>query len=422
MASIHSQGESLYLHFGFAGEQFAKKIEAPEAKLKSTADQKKKAVEAFLLEIKNGYKEVPSEVMADKKTLGSYLFSCGVICEQQPAFSSIPSLGEILDGYLASTVHTNKDDTTRHTERVHVNNLKRVCLDGTTQTLSGLKAKFITTKHLQQYIDSRQTEKGLRGKKIGKTTIKKELGTLSSLWNKFAKVQRLVDKSFKIQFDDALNYPDDEAEADWRTYQEIVDGLKSGELDEHAWRTMFIDLEEAEHLLEVVKNSKTGKECPWLYPALCIATWTGARKSEIRRLTKHDIKKGLLFFKEKKKKGNVKYTVRKAPIIKCLEKVLNDWLAIHEGGNTLIRNGVDGMIDDREMESKLYEAVKGTKWENIKGWHTMRHSFISIALSLGMDRHTIMDITGHTEANTQKIYSHIFPDDLIRAAKLFDKV
>ena len=52
--------------------------------------------------------------------------------------------------------------------------------------------KGITTDALQRYVEERSQEAGQKGNTVSHTTIQKEIGTLASLWNKWAMPQRLV--------------------------------------------------------------------------------------------------------------------------------------------------------------------------------------------------------------------------------------
>ena len=57
---------------------------------------------------------------------------------------------------------------------------------------------------------------------------------------------------------------------------------------------------------------------------------------------------------------------------------------------------------------QLQNLVSGTSWKMLKGWHTLRHSAISIYLDHGYTFDQIAKWTGHVDPETQKLYTHWF--------------
>lgn len=55
-------------------------------------------------------------------------------------------------------------------------------------------------------------------------------------------------------------------------------------------------------------------------------------------------------------------------------------------------------------------TLQNSKWEKIKGWHCLRHSFISNLASQGIDQRIIDDFVGHTTEQMRRRYRHLFPD------------
>lgn len=56
----------------------------------------------------------------------------------------------------------------------------------------------------------------------------------------------------------------------------------------------------------------------------------------------------------------------------------------------------------------LQKLVHGTPWIMLKGWHTLRHSAISIYLDQGYSFDQIAKWTGHVDPETQQLYTHGF--------------
>ena len=54
--------------------------------------------------------------------------------------------------------------------------------------------------------------------------------------------------------------------------------------------------------------------------------------------------------------------------------------------------------------------LKRTEWNKLKGWHTLRHSFISNLACEGVDQRLIDEFVGHTTEEMRRRYRHLFPD------------
>jgi hypothetical protein len=46
----------------------------------------------------------------------------------------------------------------------------------------------------------------------------------------------------------------------------------------------------------------------------------------------------------------------------------------------------------------------------LKGWHVLRHSFISALASNGIDQRIIDDLVGHATEEQRRPYRHLFPE------------
>lgn len=72
---------------------------------------------------------------------------------------------------------------------------------------------------------------------------------------------------------------------------------------------------------------------PFVYPMVCFAAYTGARRSEILRakITDVDFDAKIVTIHEKKRVRG-KLSTRRVPLASFLIAALKDWLAIHPGG------------------------------------------------------------------------------------------
>src|SRR5262249_27045183 len=103
----------------------------------------------------------------------------------KPVIDQPLTLEEVFERYQTQLPEGAKETSTLYTERIHLEHLKR---------LLGAQIPFkaITTDALQRYVEERSKETGQKGNPVSHTTIQKEIGTLASLWNKWALPQRLV--------------------------------------------------------------------------------------------------------------------------------------------------------------------------------------------------------------------------------------
>jgi integrase len=130
-----------------------------------------------------------------------------------------------------------------------------------------------------------------------------------------------------------------------------------------------------------------------------------------------------------------------------LKVVLTDWLAIHPGGPALFchagtvarskkRSRTTGYQNEKKRPSSLKgrmatvkqreqlaqaaltrnevhdhfkRVLAGTKWEGMRGLHTLRHSFISACASKGVDQRLVQEWAGHMNEATSKRYRHLYP-------------
>jgi integrase len=62
-----------------------------------------------------------------------------------------------------------------------------------------------------------------------------------------------------------------------------------------------------------------------------------------------------------------------------------------------------------EAHDHFRRAVKNSKWKVLRGYHVLRHSFISACASKGIDQRLIDEWTGHATDEQRKRYRHLYP-------------
>lgn len=246
-----------------------------------------------------------------------------------------------------------------------------------------------------------------------------------------------------------LRFPKSAEKPPFMTRQEIERRIKTSKLSKaeiaDLWGALYLTAEETAELLEHAKVNATQ---PFIYPMLCFAAHTGARRSEMirTRVADVDFESNTLTIQERKRvKG--KLTTRRVPMSAFLAAVLKEWLGKHPGGESLFcqaeyversrtrspttghrgektrlrssqarlslvtkRNHVpNGPLSPKEAHDHLERTLVGSKWEVVKGWHLFRHGFISALASKGIDQRLIDDFVGHQSEEQRRRYRHLYP-------------
>lgn len=62
-----------------------------------------------------------------------------------------------------------------------------------------------------------------------------------------------------------------------------------------------------------------------------------------------------------------------------------------------------------EAHDHFQRTLAGSKWQVLKGWHVLRHSFISCCANSGVDQRLIDEWAGHTTEQMRRRYRHMIP-------------
>jgi integrase len=186
----------------------------------------------------------------------------------------------------------------------------------------------------------------------------------------------------------------------------------------------------------------------WIYPMIAFAAHTGARRSEMLRVRMHDLDlPGNAVLIREKKRARGKRTIRRVPLAPKLKNILEDWLAEHPGGQFLFchasevlrskkrskttghqcgkdrSTGLKGRmatvkkrekppqsaLTKDEAHDHFHRVLAGSKWEVLRGWHVLRHSFVSNAAAAGIDQRLIDSWVGHQTEEMRRRYRHLIP-------------
>ena len=160
-----------------------------------------------------------------------------------------------------------KESSTRSTESIHTAHLLRIIGSRT-------GVRTITTETLRGYVTVRSKEIGGGGGAVSHVTIQKELGTLSSIWNHWARPIELVPGPAPTK---GLVYAKARAKPPFSTREQIERQLAHGGLSATEAKelrgSLFLTMSQVQELLDVVRF-RGGR--PWILVAFCMAACTGA--------------------------------------------------------------------------------------------------------------------------------------------------
>lgn len=309
------------------------------------------------------------------------------------------TLKKLCEEYLESLPPGALEGTTLETAKVHMKHLKSVL--GETFAVRNLNLKI-----LQNYVNDRSEEVGIRGKKLSPVTIRKELGTFSSIWNWAVQSEKLEG----VFPNRGLKFPKTDQKQPFQTFEEIERQIERGHLSEaqqaDLWDCLYLTQESIERVLNFIKENATTEI---LYPMVLIAAHTGARRSEICRIESRDFdfESGTLLIRERKR-SRTQRTTRKVPLSARLHSVMESWIQGHARQFAFSTEPTE--LAPRFATEALSNCLDDSKWSVIKGWHVFRHSFISNCAAKGIDQRIIDSWSGHQTEEMRKRYTHLFPD------------
>jgi integrase len=427
MASLQQRHGRWQCQFIYRGKRRTFALgDVSETEARAKADE----VEYLLMRLSQGLIALPQD--AD---IVSFVRHDGIIPagREAPAARGELKLCELRDRYIGTHESSFEHHTIRGIRR-HFRHLCRHLGDA-------FPIRKLCLADLQGYVDRRAKARGRRGR-LNPVTIKAEIVTLRTAWNWAAKMG-IVSGRYPY---DGLRYPKGNEKPPFQTRDEIerqLTGLTDGQADE-LWEALYLTLPEVERLLTHVQASAVH---PWIYPLLATAAHTGARKGELLRMRIGDVDfaAGYIVIRERKRVHN-RRTTRRVPLSTALATLLSEWLKVHPGGPFLFaqaevverskkrsrttghrakdrpgstkermarvrrreRPGIMPLTED-ESHDHLKRTLARSEWEVIRGFHCLRHSFISACASHGIDQRLIDEWVGHQTDEQRRRYRHLYP-------------
>lgn len=416
MASLEKRGDSFRVIFRYGGIKYSRSLETRNAK---TAHAALARLEDKLHRLQIGTLEVPPQ-----GDLATWLISGGSV---QPTTSPAAAatqfqaknaltLADLFSQFWANLPEGSLEESTMAGMKIHQRQLEKQF--GKLQLIGSL-----TLTELQSYIKARSKDKGLHGRTVKATTIKKAIVTLRTVWN-WGRLHDLIEKEFPSK---GLKYPKGEEKPPFMTFAEVEKRVKKASAAEAAdlWECVFLSLDEINELLETVKCQA---HQPSVYPMFVFAAHTGARRSEIIRsqICDIDFEENTITIHERKRSHD-KTTTRRVPMSPFLREVMQKHLAMHSDLNLTFWHEYATMRGHRGIDPRplgpdtahdyFKQTLADSKWNKLRGWHVFRHSFCSNAAAAGIDQRIINSWVGHQTEEMVRRYRHMLPNQEQAAIK-----
>ena len=382
----------LRIRFRFGGRPFKRSLKTKD---RATAEAILLRVEATLADLEVGRLRIP-----EGADVGRFVVSDGRV-STKVELPQVLTLGKLFEQYEAQLPTGAVEANTLVTLATHKKHL--VKLLGGKQAVQTLTATDLQTNYI-----NRRAKETWAGKPIRANTIKKEIATLRALWNWAVNHGKLVGQPPTK----GLRYDKGKEQPPFMTWAEIEKRIARGGLTEQQieelWDCLFLDTDQIRELLACVKEKATQS---FIYPMFVFIAHTGARRSEMLRsqIDDFDFSSGQVRLSEKKKDRSVKLTYRHVEISSLLREVMQDWFSRHPGGQSTICDSEGNPFTGKVAWRLFREALAGTKWEVLHGFHAFRHSFASNMAAAGVDQRIIDGFMGHQTDEMRRRYRHLFP-------------
>jgi len=411
MASLEKRNDGFRIVFRLEGQKFAKTLNTKSPK---AANMKLAQLEHKLDRYSVGALIIPSGCDPVE-----FLLNGTKRQKKQPTkkrYGSSVTIKQAWKVFKDSLPEGALERSTLNGMNTHVDHLSR--LIGKT-----VKLENIDKPCLQRYIDRRSKEAGRYGRTVSVQTIKKELRTFSTVWNWMIE-ESLVSHPFPSK---KLRYPKVHEKPPFQTWQQIETRIGRGGLTVHQireqWDSLFLDVSQVRAALA---HAKKHARQTVIYPMLCFAAYTGARRSEVLRseIDDVDFTSSVITIREKKRIRG-KLSTRTVPMQTELRKVLKDWFKKHPGSRFTFADvkfeASDASPITNDQASNFFEKTFiHSKWDVLHGWHLFRHSFCSNCAAAGIEQRIINDWVGHQTDEMVRRYRHLFPSHQQEAiAKVF---
>ncbi len=403
MATLESRNGWYRIVVRIAGKKFSRSLKTKDetasarclAKIKDNLHR----IELGALTIPESCQDPFEILLGPKKSVSTAQLS--------PKVATPSTIGHAWEEFKIRIPENSLEKTTLDGMEIHVRHLVR---------LIGVKRKLheIEKPVLQQYVDDRSKEPGQNSQKLSPETIKKELRTFSTIWAWMAEA-KLVSHSFPNH---RLRFPKRSEKQPFQTLEQIEAKVERGGLTEsqqsELWDTLFLNVKQVDDVVDHVLEHGNDK---MIYTMICVAAYSGARRSEILRSEVEDVdfRSGMLTIREKKRLRGI-WSTRTVPLQPKLRNALKTWIVSlpSQAGLLFPRSPIGEPANEPVSRDQAHDFFKRVfakgRWANLKGWHTFRHSFCSNCAAAGIEQRIIDEWVGHQTKEMVRRYRHLFPN------------
>lgn len=204
------------------------------------------------------------------------------------------------------------------------------------------------------------------------------------------------------------------------TWEEIETRIARGGLAEHEekelWATLYLTTKQ---VAEFLGHAEASARYPFVYPMIEFVAYTGVRRSEMMRsrIDDFDLENRTVLVREKKRSKSKATTYRRVDLVEPLVRTMRGWIESHPGGQYTScwvqpddSSTTPTPLTPSQARDHFRRTFKGTRWEKVRGFHVLRHSFASNLASRGVDQRVIDLWMGHQTEEMRLRYRHLLPN------------
>ncbi len=406
VASIYAHPKSAIFHvaFWYDGQQHRKSL---RTRNRRKAQEDAKAVQEAVTALKNGRDREGLELIQQSVPVVDVIFPTAKTKKLIADLSHKPlHLRDLHDRWIEHQKNEGRAARTTDTIKHRLVDFLRMLGDD-------FRVDYLTRKDLDDYIMIR------RKAGVAEYTIDRELKTLKGILNRAVELEWLSENPVKV-------WPKIKTEArkEFIPRERIEKIIATTDLSDEEIRDlggrMLLSAEDIADLVSLAEERLSQLAVP-----LALVGVTGIRRTELITVKKSDLdmsKWTLTVSSDKgsRKKRQVRRTIEiHQSVVPMLEahlkslskadRLLFPVFARISGKNRDSDSDINARCD--RAHRLLDQLVADTRWMMLRGWHSLRHSAISIYLDQGYTFDQIAKWTGHVDPETQKLYTHWFDNN-----------
>ncbi len=407
MASIYAHPKSKIFHVAFwhDGFQYRKSL---RTRNRRRAQEDAKAVQRAVDALKSGRDREGLDLIRKGVPVVDVIFPTAQVQAELAESSKKPLvLRDLHDRWIEHKKTEGKAVRTINTIRHRLVHVLRMFGDD-------FRVDYLTTEDLAKYVTRRRNDQ------VAEYTIGRELKVLKGIIEHAVDMEWLADNPLKRNGWPTIK---PEARKEFITREHFEEqvaetDLSDEELQDLRSRMLF----SAQDVAELVDLAM--EKLPELALPLALVAVTGIRRTEVVTAKKSDVSTSkwtlaVASDKGSKARSQVRRTIEvHNSVIPMLREHLSSLkrsdrllfpVFAQIGGKKRDSDSDKDVLARCDRAHRLLEKlVDGTAWLALKGWHTLRHSTISLFLDQGYTFDQIAKWTGHVDPETQKLYTHWF--------------